>query len=130
MSPGKITDYYKIVEETRELINNASDISANEKKDIITLSYGHIADGDITINVAIPGYDNEDLLQRLNAKVFPFMMDFTRRSRGSIGGEGGVGVLMRDYLHYSKSQELIDTMQIIKRGLDPKGIMNPYKLFN
>ena len=62
-----------------------------------------MGDGDIHINVAFPGYDNHDLLKRLNASVWPFVMNFVKTSKGSIGAEHGMGVVNPEYLNYTKS---------------------------
>ena len=40
-----------------------------------------------------------------------------------------VGLLKKDYLHYSRSQLEIEIMRQIKRVFDPQGIMNPGKIF-
>ena len=104
-------------------------LSADEKEGIVTIGYGHMGDGDIHVNIAIPGYDNPDLLQRLNTAVFPFLMDWIKQSKGSVGAEHGIGVIGSKYLNYTKSDESINVMKMIKKGMDPNGIMNPYKLF-
>ena len=88
-----------------------------------------MGDGDIHINVLIPGHDNKDLFDRVSTLVHPFVMDFIRKSKGSIAAEHGIGGENQLYLPYSKSKEMIDVMKMIKHGMDPNGIMNPYKLF-
>ena len=64
-----------------------------------------MGDGDIHINIAIPGYDNPSLLERLNKLVWPFVMNWVKESKGSIGAEHGMGVVNPPYLNYTKSQE-------------------------
>ena len=41
-----------------------------------------------------------------------------------------VGLLKKDYLHYSKSETEINLMRSVKNIFDPNGILNPGKLFN
>ena len=48
---------------------------------------------------------------------------------GSISAEHGVGYFKAPFLKYSKSKEMIDTMKLMKKTLDPHSIMNPHKLF-
>jgi FAD/FMN-containing dehydrogenase len=48
---------------------------------------------------------------------------------GSIAGEHGIGLDKRRWLHLSRSSEEIQLMKTIKKILDPKGILNPGKLF-
>jgi FAD/FMN-containing dehydrogenase len=49
---------------------------------------------------------------------------------GSITGEHGIGLEKKTWLHLSRSPEEIALMKTIKRALDPKGILNPGKLFD
>jgi len=49
---------------------------------------------------------------------------------GSVSAEHGVGLLKKDYLHYSRSAVEMDMMRSIKRAFDPNYIMNPGKLFD
>jgi FAD/FMN-containing dehydrogenase len=41
-----------------------------------------------------------------------------------------VGLLKKDYLHYSRSETEIAIMRQIKLAFDPAGIMNPGKVFD
>ena len=50
--------YYKIVEDVQALINSSPEFNAEEKTQIQVTGYGHIADGNLHLNIAIPGYDN------------------------------------------------------------------------
>ena len=107
-----------------------TDVTAEEKEGIVTYGYGHIADGDVHLNIAIPGFDKPDLMKRLNTNVWPFVMDWIKQSKGSVGAEHGMGVVNQPYLDHSKSPEMIEVMKMIKKGMDPNGIMNPYKVFS
>jgi len=49
---------------------------------------------------------------------------------GSVSAEHGVGLLKKDYLSYTRSKEEIDLMKQIKTVFDPRGIMNPGKIFD
>ena len=53
--------FYKIVEYTRDQIAQSSEFTASEKESIKTIGYGHIGDGNLHINIMIPGYDNPEL---------------------------------------------------------------------
>ena len=48
---------------------------------------------------------------------------------GSISAEHGVGLLKKPYLEFSRSQSEITLMKEIKKAFDPKGILNPGKIF-
>jgi FAD/FMN-containing dehydrogenase len=47
---------------------------------------------------------------------------------GSISAEHGIGLLKRDYLGYSRNQEEIKLMRMLKNMLDPKNLLNPGKV--
>jgi FAD/FMN-containing dehydrogenase len=49
--------------------------------------------------------------------------------RGNISGEHGIGLAKRDYLGSNIGEANIELMRSIKRALDPKGILNPGKIF-
>jgi FAD/FMN-containing dehydrogenase len=53
--------YYKIVEEVKNLIHSSSEFTKEEKEIIQVTGYGHIGDGNLHLNIAIPGYDNSVL---------------------------------------------------------------------
>jgi FAD/FMN-containing dehydrogenase len=47
---------------------------------------------------------------------------------GSISAEHGIGLLKRDFLHYSRTAEELALMRLLKTSMDPKGILNPGKV--
>jgi len=112
------------VEETRAHINNSSLLSDSQKKQVRTSGYGHIGDGNLHLNVALPGYD-ESALERV---LEPYVFEYVRDAKGSVSAEHGVGQQKTQFLSYTKSKEHIAYMHGIKRLFDPKGIMNPYKV--
>jgi FAD/FMN-containing dehydrogenase len=103
-------DFYRIVEETRGLIRDASTLSQSEKESIQTVGYGHIGDGNLHLNISAPGYDSPDLQEKLTSLVEPFVMSFVRENKGSISAEHGIGQQKAGYLSYSKSKPMIDYM--------------------
>jgi len=44
------------VEETRNKIENSEHFSRAEKNSILIVGYGHIGDGNLHLNITIPGY--------------------------------------------------------------------------
>ena len=54
-------DFYRIVEETRKVIKDTSELSQSDKDSIITTGYGHIGDGNLHLNISVPGYENKEL---------------------------------------------------------------------
>ena len=121
-------DFYKIVQETRRIIAETSELSQSVKDSIITTGYGHIGDGNLHLNISMPGYDDSELQEKLTRLVEHFVMDFVRQAHGSVSAEHGIGQQKTSFLEYSKSKAMIDYMQRIKTVFDPNGIMNPYKV--
>ena len=87
-------------------------------------SYGHVGDGNLHLNVTSPEFD-PDLARTLE----PFIYEWTSGCQGSVSAEHGLGFKKRNYIGYTKSPESVRQMKIIKNTFDPKGILNPYKVF-
>lgn len=85
--------------------------------------YGHMGDSNLHLNVCEPSYTSETL-----KVIEPYVYEWTASVGGSISAEHGVGVMKPYHLHYSKSDVAIDLMKTMKMSLDPKGILNPYKV--
>ena len=49
--------------------------------------------------------------------------------KGTLTGEHGVGTSKSAYLHMEQSEALIGMQKRIKEQFDPKGILNPGKIF-
>jgi len=48
---------------------------------------------------------------------------------GTVTGEHGIGMKLRDALEEEVGSEGVEVMRGIKRALDPRGILNPGKVF-
>ena len=92
--------------------------------------FGHIGDGNVHLNVLKPDAMAIDEFQRRCGEVSKWVFEIVQRYGGSISAEHGVGLLKKDYLHYSRSPVEIEIMKQIKRAFDPQGIMNPGKIFD
>ncbi|PVI00773.1 D-lactate dehydrogenase [Periconia macrospinosa] len=85
---------------------------------------GHIGDGNVHVAFVCP--------QELRAKGEQLIQDVQRRAlrmEGTITGEHGVGLSLRDMLIEEVGSGGVDMMRNIKLSLDPKGILNPEKIF-
>ena len=87
-------------------------------------SYGHVGDGNLHLNVTSPGFDPVVARQ-----IEPFVYEWTSGVRGSVSAEHGLGFKKRHCIGYTKSETAIRQMTKLKSLFDPKGIMNPYKVF-
>jgi FAD/FMN-containing dehydrogenase len=85
--------------------------------------FGHMGDSNLHVAVSV-GTSDEATLHAVDAITYGVVRDFA----GSISAEHGIGVLKRDFLHYSRSPEELALMRAIKKTLDPNGILNPGKV--
>ncbi|WP_206604634.1 FAD-binding oxidoreductase [Kineobactrum sediminis] len=92
--------------------------------------FGHIGDGNVHLNVLKPDTLPMAEFQQRCGEVSRWVFEIVQRYEGSISAEHGVGLLKKDYLHYSRSELEIQMMRQIKKVFDPQGIMNPGKIFD
>ncbi|MEH6584480.1 MAG: FAD-binding oxidoreductase [Halioglobus sp.] len=92
--------------------------------------FGHIGDGNVHLNVLKPDDLAMEEFQRRCGEVSTWVFEIVQRYGGSVSAEHGVGLLKKDYLGYSRSPLEIQLMRQIKLAFDPKGIMNPGKIFD
>lgn len=87
--------------------------------------YGHIGDGNLHLVALSKGADKQPMSD-ISAAVYETVRDFG----GTVSAEHGIGILKKPYLGYTRSPEEIALMRRIKAALDPKGILNPGKVFD
>ncbi|MDE1181756.1 FAD-binding oxidoreductase [Paraburkholderia sp.] len=86
--------------------------------------FGHIGDSNLHVTVdgnSVPGVDHH--------AVYAFVYEMLRPLQGSVSAEHGVGSMKREFLPISRSAAELAAMIAIKQALDPRGILNPGKLF-
>ena len=111
-------------------IEQVDQLVAREYPDFEIIWFGHIGDGNLHLNILKPkALSTEQFTQRCG-EVSPRVFEFVEQLGGSISAEHGVGLLKKEYLHFSRSEEEIAAMKAIKAIFDPNQIMNPGKLFD
>jgi FAD/FMN-containing dehydrogenase len=88
------------------------------------VTFGHLGDGNIHIVVSVGSLDEDDV-----HAVESIIYEALGRRDGVISAEHGIGLDKRQYLPLSRSKEEIALMKTLKRAMDPKGILNPGKIF-
>jgi D-lactate dehydrogenase (cytochrome) len=88
---------------------------------------GHVGDGNFHTLFVLPPDDQAawDAAKSINEKMIAFALSVG----GTCTGEHGIGIGKRPYLLREHGSESIDVMRAIKAALDPKGQMNPGKIF-
>jgi FAD/FMN-containing dehydrogenase len=85
--------------------------------------FGHMADGNL--HLVIAAGDDAGTRARVEDMVYRPLAAIG----GSVSAEHGIGIEKRAYLPLSRSAAEIATMRLLKNALDPRGILNPGKVF-
>ncbi len=96
-----------------------------EELGLTIATYGHAGDGNLHANILFEGPHERAKVDQAIER----MLKLTVGAGGTITGEHGVGYAKRDYLSLEQSPELIGLQKRIKQLLDPRGILNPGKMF-
>jgi glycolate oxidase len=97
---------------------------------IMIPAYGHAGDGNIhTRIVRNPEWSRERWETEL-PRVLDALYALTARLGGKISGEHGIGHKRKPYIDRFLSEATIESMRAIKKALDPRGILNPGKIFD
>eukprot|EP00803_Ostreobium_quekettii_P000947 evm.model.scf_12EXC.5 EVM.evm.TU.scf_12EXC.5 scf_12EXC:51191-53645(-) len=111
-----LAEMYALVEEMRERLPGDS---------IRVVGYGHVGDGNLHLNISdARGKERQEVREAIE----PFVYEWTRERRGSISAEHGLGLMKAECIRYSKPEAAVRIMGAVKKMLDPKGILNPYKV--
>jgi FAD/FMN-containing dehydrogenase len=92
--------------------------------DATALFYGHAGDGNLHANVS-NGRMDEDTKRTFDTAIYRAVSDLG----GSISAEHGIGQDRLPYIGMTRKPEELALMRTIKRALDPKGLLNPGKVF-
>src|SRR5689334_10257350 len=103
-----------------EEVNAAVQAFAGDNRSFV---FGHMADGNLHLVIAA----GDDPATR--AKVEDLVYRPLAAIGGSVSAEHGIGLEKRAYLPLSRTPAEIATMRLLKQALDPKGILNPGKVF-
>jgi len=113
-----------------DFIKEVDQLVARQYPDFEIVWYGHIGDGNLHLNILKPEALSADQFHAKCVNVSSEIGQLLAKYEGSVSAEHGVGLLKKDYLHYSRSAVEMDLMRSIKRAFDPNHIMNPGKLFD
>ncbi len=126
ISPTKINEDI-VVPRSRipDMLKSLREIS--EKHNLKIVNFGHAGDGNIHVNIMTDINDKDEFKRAKDAVGEVF--EATLKLGGTISGEHGVGLTKARYIGMELSPESIGLMKSIKRVFDPKGILNPGKIF-
>ena len=123
-------DISVVVSRVPEFLTEINDVVTEHYPDFEIIWFGHIGDGNLHLNILKPvDLANDEFFAKC-VKVNKWVFDIVEKYAGSISAEHGVGLVKKDYLAYTRSEADIALMKGIKQVFDPKGLMNPGKIFD
>lgn len=90
-------------------------------------TFGHAADGNFHVNIMFTRSDKDES-QRAKGAVEALMKKVCELG-GTISGEHGIGLAKSPFMKVARNEAEMKAMKAIKKALDPKGILNPGKIF-
>ena len=91
-------------------------------------SFGHAGDGNLHVYICRDGLE-QSLWEEKLAAAFEKMYKKAGELGGQVSGEHGIGFAKRPYLRERLGEVQIGLMRRIKEAFDPKGLLNPDKIF-
>ena len=108
------------------------DVSSRELEsnwpDTRLVAFGHVGDGNLHYNVALPQSWSEARRHEAGAAITHRLYEQVHELGGSFSAEHGVGRSKRDVLSEFGDPVALDLMRGLKSVLDPNGILNPGKV--
>ena len=90
-------------------------------------TFGHLADGNLHVNIM---YHRENATETKAAEdAVQTLMETVVSFGGAISGEHGIGLAKTPFLRIQHRPAQVKAMQAVKKALDPRGILNPGKMF-
>jgi glycolate oxidase len=90
-------------------------------------AFGHAGDGNIHVNIMLDKSVPKEVENATAA-----VKDLFRKviaMGGTLSGEHGIGITKAPYMEMEISEPALELMSRLKKAFDPKGILNPGKIF-
>ncbi|KAF2737013.1 FAD-binding domain-containing protein [Polyplosphaeria fusca] len=117
------TDAAVPISQLAKLVGESERIVAETGKDWFVCNVAHAGDGNAHTGVVCPKEEKGEA-EKILAKIQKLALELD----GTITGEHGVGLKLRDLLTEEVGEAGVDAMRRIKFALDPKGLLNPDKV--
>ena len=95
-----------------------------ERLGLPTVTYGHLGDGNLHVNLLAAGETEPAELERQLHLLFGLSVGLG----GALSGEHGIGLAKRDAFQRFTDPYQVHGVRAIKQALDPAGIFNPGKI--
>ncbi|MBU2019428.1 MAG: FAD-binding protein, partial [Bacteroidetes bacterium] len=94
-----------------------------------SICYGHAGDGNLHVNILRGSMTDEQWNKGLTIAIRELFEGVVRLG-GTLSGEHGIGLVQKSYMDIAFPPISLEIMRGIKKVFDPKGIMNPGKIFD
>ena len=116
------------LEDFAHFVRDVDDDLGGAWPDAIAVMFGHLAEGNVHVNV-LPPESSEGIVPELRAptvaEVERMVMGQVLDHHGTFSAEHGIGVAKKEWLAKAWHRSEIAAMRAIKNALDPQGILNP-----
>lgn len=93
-----------------------------------SVCFGHLGDGNLHVNVLKEQISDEDWNTKIVEGIGE-IFKLTVSLGGTLSGEHGIGIAKKPYMPIAMKAMNLELMRGIKKVFDPKGILNPGKIF-
>jgi len=93
-----------------------------------SVCYGHAGDGNLHVNIVKGNMSDDDWQNKLPQAIRILFTEVVLMG-GTLSGEHGIGFVQKGYMDVAFSELQLGLMKKIKDAFDPKGILNPGKIF-
>lgn len=93
-----------------------------------SVCYGHSGDGNLHVNIIKGDLTDAQWNDELPLAIRELFVEVVRLG-GTLSGEHGIGLVQKPYMDIAFSETSLQLMRAIKKVFDPKGILNPGKIF-
>jgi len=93
-----------------------------------SVCYGHAGDGNLHVNIIKDSMSDDDWENKLPEGIRE-IFNLCVQLKGTLSGEHGIGYVQKNYMDIAFSEVELDLQKVIKINFDPKGILNPGKIF-
>jgi glycolate oxidase len=100
-----------------------------KKYGLHSVCYGHAGDGNLHVNIIKGDLSDEQWEIDLPKAIRELFTEVVRLG-GTLSGEHGIGLVQQSYMDIAFPEVSLNLMRNIKVVFDPKGILNPGKIFS
>ena len=102
--------------------------SIGQKYGFKSVCYGHAGDGNLHVNIIKGNLTDHQWNNELPQAIRELFKEVVKLG-GTLSGEHGIGLVQKPYMDIAFPEITLELMRNIKKVFDPKGILNPGKIF-